>query len=39
MLSYLTMLILIMFFLPWVQAGPEIRWGAHVFGYLASDRA
>jgi ferredoxin len=36
MVSYLTMLVLIMFFLPWVQAGPEIRWGAHVFGYLAS---
>jgi ferredoxin len=36
MASYLTMLILIMFFLPWVQAGPEIRWGAHAFGYAAS---
>ena len=36
MLSYLTMLILIMFFLHWVQAGPEIRWGAHAFGYVAS---
>jgi hypothetical protein len=36
MLSYLTMLVLIMFFLHWVQAGPEIRWGAHAFGYLAS---
>jgi len=36
MLSYLTMLVLIMFFLRVVQAGPQIRWSAHVFGYLAS---
>lgn len=36
MLSYVTMLVLIMFFLHWVQAGPEIRWGAHAFGYAAS---
>ena len=36
MLSYFTMLILIMFFLHGVQAGPRIGWGYHVFGYLAS---
>ena len=36
MLSYFTMLVLIMFFLHGVQAGPRIGWGYHVFGYLAS---
>jgi hypothetical protein len=36
MLSYLTLLILIMFFLKYMQQGPEIVWGAHIFGYLAS---
>lgn len=36
MLSYLTMLILIMFFLHGMQAGPDIRWSYHIFGYLAS---
>jgi ferredoxin/uncharacterized membrane protein (DUF485 family) len=36
MLSYVTMLVLIMFFLHYVQEGPEINWGVHVFGYLAS---
>jgi ferredoxin len=36
MLSYVTMLVLIMFFLAEVQHGPEIRWGVHAFGYLAS---
>jgi len=36
MLSYLTMLVLIMFFLETMQAGPEIRWVAHGFGYVAS---
>jgi ferredoxin len=36
MLSYVTMLVLIMFFLREVQHGPEIRWEVHVFGYLAS---
>ena len=36
MLSYLTMLVLIMFFLHAVQSGPDIVWGAHAFGYLAS---
>ena len=36
MLSYLTMLILIMFFLHSVAAGPEIVWQVHAFGYLAT---
>ncbi|MHB8078638.1 MAG: 4Fe-4S dicluster domain-containing protein [Candidatus Krumholzibacteriia bacterium] len=36
MLSYLTMLVLIMFFLHQVQRGPAIDWRVHVFGYLAS---
>jgi ferredoxin len=36
MLSYVTMLVLIMFFLHYVQEGPEINWGVHAFGYLAS---
>lgn len=35
-LSYLTMLVLIMFFLHAMQSGPQIRWPAHAFGYLAS---
>ncbi len=36
MLGYATMLVLIVFFLPLMQAGPEIRWEVHVFGYLAA---
>ncbi len=36
MLSYLTMLVLIMFFLHGMQAGPAIRWALHGPGYLAS---
>lgn len=36
MLSYLTMLVLIMFFLHAMQAGPEINWAVHGLGYLAS---
>jgi quinone-modifying oxidoreductase subunit QmoC len=36
MLSYVTMLVLIMFFLRYMQAGPEIDWRVHIFGYLAS---
>ncbi|HET6476746.1 MAG TPA: 4Fe-4S dicluster domain-containing protein [Thermoleophilia bacterium] len=36
MLSYVTMLVLIMFFLRYMQAGPEIDWRVHAFGYLAS---
>jgi ferredoxin len=35
-LSYLGMLVLVMFFLRQLQAGPAIRWEAHAFGYLAS---
>ena len=35
MLSYVTMLILIVFFLSDMQHGPDIRW-THIFGYLAS---
>ena len=30
------MLLLIVLFLDRLQAGPEIRWSVHVFGYLAS---
>ena len=36
MLSYVTMLVLIVFFLPEMQHGPDVRWGVHVFGYLAA---
>jgi quinone-modifying oxidoreductase subunit QmoC len=36
MLSYVTMLVLIMFFLEPMQHGPEIRWEVHAFGYLAT---
>ncbi len=36
MLSYVTMLVLIMFFLHVMQSGPAIRWPAHVFGYAAT---
>jgi quinone-modifying oxidoreductase, subunit QmoC len=36
MSSYVTMLVLIMFFLKHVQAGPEIDWSVHAFGYAAS---
>lgn len=36
MLSYLTMLVLIMFFLRFMQDGPAINWAVHAFGYLAS---
>ncbi len=36
MLSYVTMLVLIMFFLRDMQDGPEIRWRVHAFGYVAS---
>ena len=36
MLSYVTMLVLIVFFLPEMQHGPEVRWSVHVFGYLAA---
>jgi ferredoxin len=36
MFSYLTLLILIMFFLRLMQHGPEIRWPVHIPGYLAT---
>jgi len=36
MLSYLTMLVLIIFFLHEMQSGPGISWRHHVFGYLAT---
>ncbi|HVJ05942.1 MAG TPA: 4Fe-4S dicluster domain-containing protein [Candidatus Saccharimonadales bacterium] len=35
-LSYLTMLVLIMVFLKYMQAGPQINWYVHVFGYLSA---
>jgi nitrate reductase gamma subunit len=36
MLSYVAMLVLIVFFLPQMQHGPEVRWEVHAFGYLAA---
>ncbi len=36
MLSYITMLFLIMFFLEPMQAGPSIRWSVHALGYAAA---
>jgi quinone-modifying oxidoreductase subunit QmoC len=36
MLSYITLFTLIMFFLHAMQAGPEIDWQVHTFGYAAS---
>jgi ferredoxin len=36
MASYVTMFVLIMFFLREVQSGPAINWNVHVFGYLAA---
>jgi ferredoxin len=36
MFSYLTMLILIMGFVKQMQAGPQVNWYVHFFGYLAS---
>jgi quinone-modifying oxidoreductase, subunit QmoC len=35
-LGYVTMLVLVMVFLHPLQAGPQIQWSVHVFGYLAS---
>jgi hypothetical protein len=35
-LGYVTMLLLVMVFLDPLQAGPQIQWSIHVFGYLAS---
>ncbi len=34
--GYFAMLVLIVFFLDRLQAGPEIQWSVHGFGYLAS---
>jgi quinone-modifying oxidoreductase, subunit QmoC len=36
MLSYITMLVLIMFFLREMQYGPEVRWRVHAFAYAAT---
>jgi ferredoxin len=36
MLGYVTMLVLVMVFIEQLQAGPEIQWSAHIFGYLAT---
>ena len=36
MLGYVIMLVLVMVFIEQLQAGPEIHWGVHIFGYLAS---
>lgn len=36
MLSYVTMLILIMFFLGYMASGPEIDWRVHAFGIAAT---
>jgi len=36
MLSYVTILVLVMFFLRDLQFGPEIRWSVHALGYVAS---
>jgi len=36
MWGYVTMLILVMVYLPYLQQGPAIFWPVHVFGYLAS---
>lgn len=34
--GYTIMIVLIMFFIVPFQAGPEIQWSVHIFGYLAS---
>jgi uncharacterized membrane protein (DUF485 family) len=36
MLSYVTMLVLIMLFLKYMQSGPAVNWYAHTFGYLSA---
>jgi hypothetical protein len=36
MLGYVTMLVLVMVFIEQLQAGPEIRWSVHIFGYIAT---
>jgi ferredoxin len=35
-LSYVTLFVLIVFFLPVLQEGPAIRWEVHALGYLAT---
>jgi hypothetical protein len=34
--SYLTMLVLVMFFLKDLQSGPKVQWAAHIFGYASA---
>jgi hypothetical protein len=36
MLGYVIMLVLVMVYIEQLQAGPEIRWQVHIFGYLAT---
>ncbi len=36
MLGYVTMLVLVMVFVEQLQAGPQIMWTVHIFGYLAT---
>jgi len=36
MLGYVIMLVLVMVFIENLQAGPEIQWQVHIFGYLAT---
>lgn len=36
MLGYVIMLLLVMGWIEQLQAGPEIRWSVHIFGYLAT---
>jgi len=36
MLGYVAMLIIVMVFIEQFQAGPEINWSVHIFGYLAT---
>jgi ferredoxin len=35
-MGYVTMLVLVMLFLDQLQAGPDVQWSVHAFGYLAS---
>jgi quinone-modifying oxidoreductase, subunit QmoC len=36
MLGYVTMLVLVMVFIEPLQAGPNIQWSVHIFGYIAT---
>lgn len=36
MLGYVIMLLLVMVFIEPLQAGPEIQWSVHIFGYIAT---